>query len=254
VALGFHLVAVVPLGALVLATGGLDHITGLDLAVFPALGALGWLSYLTFYEALSIGPISLVSPIVSGCAAITLILAVILNGERLSVAEIIAVVLTFAGVTIASTDVSQMLRTRLRRPAVGGIAVALAATLLFGGFVFGVSDHRAGIGWLAPIFLARVCTAVFLAAHARHRCRPLPARSSLHLVGLIALMDTGGYVCFNLGTRHGTTSVVATASALYAAVPVVIGVWLLHERPIKSQWVGLVVPAGGLVMLGLAAG
>jgi drug/metabolite transporter (DMT)-like permease len=36
-------------------------------------------------------------------------------------------------------------------------------------------------------------------------------------------------------------------------VPVVLGVWLLHERPIRLQWLGLGIAGGGLLMLGLAA-
>src|SRR5581483_4011822 len=84
VVLGFHLLATAALAVLAGATGALDDVRGGDLPFFLLVGALGVGSYLAFYRALAIGPISLVSPIVSGYAAVTVVLAVVLGGESLS--------------------------------------------------------------------------------------------------------------------------------------------------------------------------
>ena len=58
---------------------------------------------------------------------------------------------------------------------------------------------------------------------------------------------------FNLGANHAATSVVATASAPYAVVPIVMGVWLLRERPTPVQWSGVALIIAGLVTLGLSS-
>lgn len=73
------------------------------------------------------------------------------------------------------------------------------------------------------------------------------------MIALIAILDTGGYVFFNFGIRHADTSVVATASAPYAVVPIVLGVLLLGERPARSQWAGVSLVISGLLLLGVAA-
>ena len=256
VALGFHLAALIPLAVLVLATGALAHVTAGEVAFFALLGSLGWLSYLAFYRALAIGPISLLSPIVSGYAAVTVVLALVILGEHASVLEALAVIVTIGGVIVVSADVSRLAAARIDRRSMQGLALALAAMVLFGGFLFGVSYHRERIGWLAPIFLARAFTAVFLLVHARRhgglRLRE-PSRIVIAIVALIALLDTGGYVFFNVGVRHAQTSVVATASAPYALVPVLMGVYLLRERPSRTQWLGVAIVGGGLVLLGLAS-
>jgi drug/metabolite transporter (DMT)-like permease len=256
VALGFHLAALIPLTALVLATDALAHLTWDEVPLFVLLGSLGWLSYLAFYGALAIGPISLFSPIVSGYAAVTVLLAVVIVGERPSAVQTVAVIVTIAGVMVASANFAEIATVTIRRPAVRGVGLAIAAMIMFGGFLFGVSYFHNRIGWLAPIFLARGFTALFLAVHARQRGGLRWRQASpavIKLVALIAVLDTGGYILFNLGARHAETSVVATASAPYAIVPILMGVYLLRERPSPSQWLGVAIVIGGLLLLGAGA-
>lgn len=255
VALGFHLVALVPLGVLVLATNALAHVTWHEVLVFALIGSIGWLSYLAFYGALKAGPISLVSPIAACYAAVTVVLAVVIVGERISWPETVAIIVTLGGAMLASADVREIATATIRQRATGGVGLAICAMVLFGGYVFGISYYK-GIGWLAPIFLARGFTALFLLAHAgrsRELLWPDPSPAALAVIALIAALDTGGYVFFNVGVRHAATSVVATASAAYAVVPILMGVSLLRERPNRTQWVGVAVVCGGLVLLGIGA-
>jgi drug/metabolite transporter (DMT)-like permease len=256
VALGFHLAALIPLTVLVLATDALEHVTWGQVPVFVLLGFVGWLSYLAFYGALAIGPISVVSPIVSGYAAVTVVLAVLILSEHLPALETAAVVVTIAGVVVASTDVSRGATATIRRHAARGLGLAVAAFVMFGGYLFGVSYYHNKIGWLAPIFLARGFTALFLLLHASRRRAlrgPRPSHRLLALISVIAVLDTSGYVFFNIGARHADTSVVATASAPYAVVPILMGFYLLSERPSPNQWLGVAIVISGLILLGVGA-
>ena len=76
VVLGFHLVAIVLLTSSWSGPARALDVSSDDLAWFAFLGVLGGLSYLCFYRALAIGPISIVSPIVSAYAAATVLCAV----------------------------------------------------------------------------------------------------------------------------------------------------------------------------------
>ena len=269
VVLGFHLAALIPLTALAVATDALARVTLTELAVLAGVGAIGWLSYLAFYGALAIGPISVLSPIVSGYAAVTAVLAVVIDGNRLSPAETVAVAITIGGAMLASSDVRAIRTVHLERRSSLGFVLALCAMLLLGTFVFGVAYYRPRVGWLAPIFLARAFAAVFLLCH-ELRSRgakahtsstgpddPLPLaggrRKLLGLMVLLGLLDTGGYVCFNLGVGHAATAIVAAASAPYALVPVAMGVSMLRERPTPAQWLGVGFVIAGVVALGVLA-
>jgi drug/metabolite transporter (DMT)-like permease len=285
VVLGFHLFALIPLTVLVLATDGLAHLTLGELGIFVAIGAVGWVSYLAFYGALAIGPISVLSPIISGYAAVTVVLAVLIGGDHLSAAQAVAVGFTIAGATLASADVREIVRAKLKRRSALGFALALCAMVLLGGFVFGVSYYRDKLGWLGPIFLARAFASVFVLAHVlagggatpeSHEAIPetdaitagggplasgavavernvmrVPRRGELlGLFALLALLDTGGYVCFNVGVGRAATAIVAAASAPYAIVPMVMGITLFGERPTRAQWLGVGCVITGVVVLG----
>jgi drug/metabolite transporter (DMT)-like permease len=192
------------------------------------------------------------SPIISGYAAVTVVLAVLVVGERLSGRQTAAIVVTIVGVVLAGADLHRI--ARLERVAPLGLVLSLLAMVLIGAFVFGVSYYREELGWLAPIFLGRAFATLFLVAHVGRSGWPRADRAPriLAVLGLLALLDTVGYVCFNVGAGVEKTSIVAAASAPYGVVPVVMGVAFLGERPTPPQWAGVALVLAGLVLLGLA--
>src|SRR5262245_12415386 len=109
VVLGFHLVATGLLAVALFASGGgLSQVSPGDFGWFVLIGALGALSYVAFYQALAIGPISIVSPVVSAYAAVTVLCAVVISGERLSRSEVAAVLVVMLGVLLAASDLAQI--------------------------------------------------------------------------------------------------------------------------------------------------
>ena len=250
--LAFHVLSAAVLAIAVAATGGLADVGVEHVLVFLGNGILGAGAYLLFYRALAIGPISIVSPIVSGYAAVTVLLAVLILGEQLVGGQIAAIVIAFVGVALASTDITKM--HRIERRELGGIGLAVLSMVFIGVFLFWVAYYSEELGWLTPIFLGRIFTTLFLLALAmRGGLEQLVPRTRL-LVGLvvaIATLDTVGYVAFNVGVQRADTSVVATAAAPYAVVPIIAGVVFLHERPAVSQWVGVAAVLVGIVFLGL---
>ena len=255
VVLGFHLVATALLAIAVFGSGdGISDVSGGNLVWFAFVGALGWLSYLAFYRALAIGPISIVSPIVSAYAAVTVICAVLISNERLAGGEAIAVAVVLLGVVLASSDLRQV--RAIERLAAVGLVLALATAVLIGSFVYGVAYFSDEYGWLVPIFLARALSTVFIlgtAIQAGEWRFPTQSRTLIGMIAFIAVVDTIGYVAFNFGVRHADTSIVATAAAPYSVVPIAAGVLFIHERPSRAQWLGIALVIAGLVLLGLVA-
>ena len=224
------------------------------MAWFAFVGALGWLSYLAFYRALAIGPISIVSPIVSAYAAVTVICAVLISGERLSGRETWRSP-SSSSVCCSRRRISRQIRAIERLAALGSI-LALVTAVLIGAFVYGVAYFTDEYGWLVPIFLARAFSTLFILGTAFQAGQwRFPTRSPglLAMIVFIAVVDTVGYVAFNFGVRHADTTIVATAAAPYSVVPIALGVLLMHERPTRFQWGGVALVIAGLVLLGLVS-
>jgi drug/metabolite transporter (DMT)-like permease len=193
--------------------------------------------------------------VVSGYAATTVVLALIVLDETLSVLEAGAVVLAVGGVMLASSDLASVRMRDSARPQ--GVLLAILAMVTLGGFVFGLAYYADDLGWLLPIFLGRASTLVVLAAALAGDLRGSPRLVTARLlpvIVLLALLDTGGYVAFNVGTGHADTAIVAGAAAPYAVVPIVLGVLLLEERPAALQWVGIVLVLVSVATLGLVGG
>jgi drug/metabolite transporter (DMT)-like permease len=252
VALGLHAIAVVALGAIAAATGAIDDVPPATALALVWLGALGALSYATFYKALEIGPISIASPVISAYAAVSLVLAVIVLGETLDGGQVAAVVVVMLGVVLASSDLAQL--TGVARRQLAGILLAIVTAVVIGAFVFGNAYTATEHGWLMPIFLSRGFATLFLlAASVRGAAWRLTGRSPRWLVLVLALavLDTGGFVAFNVGAERAETSIVSVASAPYAVIPIVVGVMLFRERPTPVQWGGVAAVIGGVVLLGV---
>jgi drug/metabolite transporter (DMT)-like permease len=254
VVLGFHLLASLLLTAAAIASGVFGAITAHDLLVAALAGVLGWTSYLVFYRALAIGPISVVSPIVSGYATVAVILAVLVLGDRPSTAQWVAIALSIGGVAVAATDGGRTFRAEVRDPA--GIVLGLVAMVLIGAFLFVLASQSPRAGWLLPLLLGRLVSTVLLlgqmVAVDGLRVPRADGRTWLH-VAFLGVVDTLGYACVNIGVRHESTAIVGAASAPYAVVPIVVGVLVLRERPSGPEWTGVAATIGGVVLLGLVA-
>src|SRR5438045_9480924 len=69
-----------------------------------ALGFTGVIAVAALYRGLALGPVAVVAPVVASYVVITVILVLIVLGERLPLAQIPAASLVFLGVVLTSTD------------------------------------------------------------------------------------------------------------------------------------------------------
>src|ERR1700738_1006484 len=71
-------------------------------AAILSAGALGTVSYFSFLRALQLGPVSIVTPVFASSAALTVVLSVVIDGERFSALAATGIALTIVGVVLAS--------------------------------------------------------------------------------------------------------------------------------------------------------
>ncbi|GAC1488605.1 MAG: DMT family transporter [Candidatus Limnocylindrales bacterium] len=217
------------------------------------LAAVGAGSLMLLYRGLALGPMAVVSPIGGAYAAVTVILAVLFLGERLTPLQTVAVAVTFAGVLLASTDLRLLVAT-LGRPS-PGVRVGFFAMLGFGIWGLFLALAVRSFDGLAIVLVSRFAgAALMLGAVLARRAAP-PAdrrRGTLGLVVAVGVFDTIANVSYVLGFEAGYASIVATAGALYPVVTAALAILLLRERLAPNQYAGVGVLVLGLIGLGLA--
>jgi transporter family protein len=217
-------------------------------------GVLGTFSFFCFYRALQLGPIAIVSPVFASYAAITVILSVLLIGERLSALATAGLVSTLAGVMLASGGRGE--DEAGERRAWGGIPWAVAAAIAWGVSSYLIGRYAQETGWFLPVYGSRLVefavvgsTVLVLRASGREIAVPRGADAAIPTVS--GLADMMAVALFARGSEVGLVSVMSAVSATFPLVVIAGGVAMFHERPTEVQWVGILTTVAGLAMLGL---
>jgi len=235
-------------------------------SVFFGVVAAG--AYLTFFTALRIGPLAVVSPVVAAYGGLTVVAAVLLRDESLTALQALGAALATAGVILTGVVFDGGLRgTRI----VGrGVVLSLIAMLLFTVLTVGLATPIRAAGWLPVVLGSRLANAatvwIVLAVVLLFKPRRAnalmeasldargvaggPARAAT-AAGIAGLLDVIGTVAFAIGLAVAPTWIVGLASSFGPAVAVIVAVTIWGERLQASQWVGLAGIAAGLVAVAL---
>jgi drug/metabolite transporter (DMT)-like permease len=230
------------------------------------VGLAGAGAYLAYFTGLRIGPIAVVSGMVAAYGGLTVVLAVVVRGESLTVIQAAGATIATVGVIMTGVAFDGTMRgTRLASP---GVAFAIVALVLFASMSIG-SDIVIDISsWIEVLIVSRTANAivsmVILAIALtvlRGPAKPLiigqsgePGAIDRRVVALVAaagLLDVAGLIVFTYGLEFADTWLVGLASSFGPAVTIVVAVAFLGERLKPVQWLGLAGVLVGMIAIGL---
>jgi drug/metabolite transporter (DMT)-like permease len=208
-------------------------------------GVAGVIALGCFYQALSIGTMSIVAPI--SATGVTLPVVVgIATGDRLSSVVAAGLGVTVLGVVLASREHHD----DAQRTAAGKLSVGLAlvAALGFGSY-FVLSDSAADDSVLWLLVLSRIIPVPALAAFAWARgMRPPPGRTALVLVAA-GTLDCGATALYAVANTKGALSIVSVVGSLYPVMTLILARAVLGERIRRVQQVGVAAALAGVAMI-----
>jgi drug/metabolite transporter (DMT)-like permease len=234
-----------------------------------AAGAVGLVSLVAFYGALSTGTMGIVAPI-AGTGAVVPVVVGLASGESPSGWQIAGIVAAVAGVVLAS---GPELAGRGRDDGSGSRPLVLAVIAAAGfGTVFVLIDRAAKHNLVMTLVTMRatsVSIVVLLALgyllrrgrmqdpnvddadDADGGARSVPWKQ-LPAIATVGWTDAGANWLYGAATRHGLVSVTAVLASLYPAVTVLLARFIEGERmrPIQNIGVGLAIC--GVVLLAAA--
>lgn len=219
---------------------------GWYLLVGAAAGMIATLSLAAFYRAMATAPISLVAPITAAGTGIPVLVGVA-RGERLGLVQVLGIVVTLAGVILASGPEFRS-GAVVRKQAIGyaigaavgfGVAYTLLA-LAAGSSVYGtlLLQRIGGLIVLAPIVLRSG-----VLRQIRFTVRRLAA---LLAIGGCDIVANGSYA---LAASRGDLAVAAVLASLYPVVTALLARALLAERLRPVQSAGVIAALGGVLLL-----
>lgn len=213
------------------------------------LGCISAGAYLFLYKALAYGPLAVASPVVSAQGGVTLLLAVVLLQEHLMGFQMFFLLISFVGVMLASLNIRELVRMKLREALSPGVMYALISLLCFGTLSFGLGLAARETNWLISVLWIRFCSFGVLAAFLRS---DLPSTGKAGatwgylLAVVVGCADIGGLTILSLATASGSIGIAGMISSAYGVIPLVAGVFLLKEHPTRGQILGCLLLGAGL--------
>ena len=206
---------------------------------------------LFLYRGLQVGLTTVVAPIASSFSAVTAAMA-LLFGERVSPLALCGILLTLVGVigaTLTGTAYVGDPNPRIH-PARGALWAAGAA-LLLGVAFYSMRDPALSIGGMATVWVGRLQASLLLplAAFLTKRRFHRPRGKVWGLLCAVGVLDALAIVCYNVGLREAQTSIVITATSLFAVFTLLWGVLIAKERPALHQWGSIALTFIGIAIV-----
>lgn len=227
------------------AISDITKITPLLFGINIVLGLLYVTGNIAFNEAVRTSKAPLVGPIAGTFPAVTTVLSVIFLKEALSSAQITIIMITFAGVLLATVD--------FKRIAVvdKGIYYALCAMITWGIYFTFVKLLMKEIGWFWPNYISILLfPLIYFAMKIKRMKLVMPNRNVLFSVAVSSLLIRGGDFSMNIAASMGLTSVVAPIAGAYPVIFTLLAFMVFKEQLKRLQLIGIVVTLIGIVTLG----
>jgi drug/metabolite transporter (DMT)-like permease len=224
--------------------------TGLELdgraLAFGLLAGLGGGAGLAlFYRALSVGTMSIVSPI-SACGALVPFGLALATGDRPAALVLLGALVALAGAVIASAEEHRSDEASRREAAL----LAVGAACLLGLFVYFIGVAGRDGETLSALFGARVGSLTVLTGWVVATRSPIRLdRSALPAVVGIGLMDTFANGLFVLASARGFLSIVSVLGSLYPIATILAAYLFLHERISRTQKAGVALTLVGIAFV-----
>ncbi|WNI26030.1 DMT family transporter [Streptomyces sp. ITFR-16] len=249
-----QVIASVVLGVIVVATGGWSEAGG-QLSFAVAAGAVGPVAMLSFYKALALGPMGVVSPLGSLGVAVPVAVGLI-AGERPGLLQFAGVAVAVAGIVMAGGP--QLRGAPVQRRAV---LLTLVAAFGFGAVMSLIAEASTTVtGLFLALFVQRVTnTAVgglALCVSLRRGGRALPegggvaaVRAALPALAFVGLADVAANGTYSIAAQNGPVTVAAVLASLYPVVTALAARGFLGERLRGVQAAGAGLALVGTVLL-----
>ena len=223
-------------------------LTGGDFVTLAVLSSLLFsLGYVVYYRGLGRGLVSVVSPLTASWLVVTTVLTAIFFDERVGLVKGLLILVILVGIILTSA--------RGRSGAsVSGVWYGIVGMIAFGVAFTLWKPLVEDVGPFLAVASVRLLATIFLGLYLMARKSPmLPfSRGAVVLVIGAGVLDSLGFVTFNLGIERDPVSLIIPIAASYPAVTLALAWVLLRERMTGVQMMGVAAILGGVIAFSTA--
>lgn len=208
------------------------------------------LSGLSYYKGLTIGQVSVISPVASSYPALTVILSVLLLKESLTSQQIAAISLAILGSILASFKLKDLIKLNPKNAA-RGVNYAIFASLCWSFMLLFIGILSSDLGWYVTVLLLNAFSLLYLVSYSKVYKKDIsfPAKGIILIIVLSAILDVFAVLSYSFGTTITYVAIIATVSSVYPAITILLARFFFKEKLDVNQWFGVLLVLVGLVLL-----
>ncbi len=226
-----------------------DPFPGWSITPWAVIGsACGLLGLVTFYAALAIGTMSVVSPVAATGVVVPLLTGA-LTGDLPSAVGWAGAVLAIVGLMVVLAPEREVEHELSRTDHRRSVGLAFIAALGFGGSMAAIAQG-AMVSTTWTLLLMRACSVVvMLLVLFATRTRPQFRGKDLGLVAVVGVFDVSANLTFGWASSSGQLVIAAVLGSLYPIVTVWLAWWVHGERLRRLQYLGVAVALLGVGLM-----
>ncbi len=209
------------------------------LALLLVGGCIDVLASYNFFRSLEIGEVAIVAPISASYSLVTVVLAALLLGERLSLIRYLGIAGVVLGIMLASTDLRKLHNMHL----IKGIRESIIALLGWGVYFFVIGLASASIGGMELFLLTGLINGALMSAYALSKGgRPQKEDFKGSLIAQVmtsAILYTAAWAILTNASKMEKISLLAPVSSLYPAVTIMLAVIFFKDKLVPNQIAGI---------------
>ncbi|MCK9352061.1 MAG: DMT family transporter [Candidatus Pacebacteria bacterium] len=220
--------------------------------ILIALGiaVVGYFPLLSFFKALDLGKIGVVSPIANSSIIITVLFSIFFYGEKPSMMRLISIGIILLGIILITIDLKDIRNSRLFKKETG-IFFAFVSMFLWG---IVSALYKIPVTVIGPVLTSLVVEVGILACSTVSMLRKkksfdLPDRSILTQVFLIAVFGSIAILSYNFGIERYNINLVASLVSASPLVATLYGKYVYNEEVTFIQWIAIFVIIAGIILL-----
>jgi drug/metabolite transporter (DMT)-like permease len=245
----FGTAALLILSILFFQSAGLSLFT-ISLALVTAL--LYVVASVSYYKGMTIGNVSIISPVASSYPALTVVLSVLLLGEKLTGLQEAAILTIIIGAILVPFKLSDFRKKKVKSIS-KGLKYAVIAAAGWGFMMIFIGVLASRLGWFMPILLMNFFGLGYLLSYSKayRKDISLPKKSILIIIIFSAVLDVAASLSFSAGTTFAYIAIVATVSSVYPSITILLANFFFKEKLDADQWLGVLLVLFGLALLSI---